>query len=226
MTIANLERVVQEAGVTAAQQGRAIDDTLLEDAFERIRLGEAKQAPDRETLLRIARHEAGHTVIAWLGGNRPYQVTILGRGGAGGYMERKPEEDRIIYTKADLEQRICECMGGRAAEIVCYGNEAGLSSGVASDLQHATQLALRMVADFAMDEQIGQIALKELGGRDGRAGPIPDRVAQAAERIVRQQLERAVATLQEHRERFEHLVDALLERNRLTESELRAILGD
>ena len=224
MTIANLERVVQEAGVTAAQEGRPIDDALLEDAFERIRMGEAKETPDPETLLRIARHEAGHTVIAWLGGNRPYQVTIVGRGAAGGYMERKPEEERIIYTKAELEQRICESMGGRAAEIVCYGSEQGLSSGVASDLQHATQLAVRMVSDFAMDDQIGHIALGELAGRDGTPGPMSEQVARAAERIVKQQLERAVSLLRENKPQLDRLVEALMEKDRLTEPELADLL--
>ena len=70
-------------------------------------MGEAKQLPDQDTLLRIARHEAGHVFVAWKGGNRPHQVTIVGRGRTGGYTEPKIEEDRMHYTKLQLEQSIC-----------------------------------------------------------------------------------------------------------------------
>lgn len=71
MTIANLEYVVQEAGVMAVQVGKVITDAFLEEAFGKMRMGEAKVMPNSRTLERIARHEAGHAFIAWVGGNPP-----------------------------------------------------------------------------------------------------------------------------------------------------------
>ena len=45
-------------------------------------------------------------LIGWLSGKPPVQVTIVGRGSAGGYVEREVEEDKIIYTRSELEQMI------------------------------------------------------------------------------------------------------------------------
>lgn len=44
------------------------------------------------------------------------QVAIVGRGNTGGFMEREQDETKGSYTKKEIEQRICESMGGRAAE--------------------------------------------------------------------------------------------------------------
>lgn len=206
----------------AAQTGRSIDDAFLEEAFEKARMGVASAVPDAATLERVARHEAGHTLIAWLGGNPPVQVTIVGRGGAGGFMERDNDEQRMLYTRPELEQLIREAMGGRAAEILYYGEEAGLSTGASSDLRSATHRAVQMVREFGMDRQIGQIALGEVLGRDpGELGPV---IARQVEATVRAQLDFALARLKENRAGLDRLVSELLVRNRLTREELGAII--
>ncbi len=223
MTIANLERVIQEAGVMAAQTGTSITDEMLEEAFEKARMGAATEAPDAKTLERIARHEAGHTLIAWLGGNLPVQVTIVGRGGAGGFMEREADEKRIIYTKPEIEQLIREAMGGRAAELLYYGEEEGLSTGVGSDLSHASQWAMRMVQEFGMDNGLGQFAMAEIARNSAGDGPLSARVARQAQRIVDEQLKQALALLQKNRPVLDALIAELLKKNRLTREEMREI---
>ncbi|MBW2638232.1 MAG: AAA family ATPase [Deltaproteobacteria bacterium] len=103
MTIAELERIVEMAGRMAAGGDGVITDEIVEEAFERMRMGEPKGRTDPETLLRVARHEAGHCLVGWLRGEKPVQITILARGKAGGFVEREAEEDRMIYTKGELE---------------------------------------------------------------------------------------------------------------------------
>lgn len=226
MTIANLERIVQEAGVMAAQQGKSIDDALLEEAFDKIRMGEAKEAPEPVTLKRIARHEAGHTLIAWLGGNPPVQVTIVGRGGAGGFMEREADETRILHTKPEIEQLICEAMGGRAAELLFYGDEEGLSTGAGQDLKHATRWAVRMVREFGMDDSMGNLAIRELTDDRAGDGPLCARVARLAGQIVKEQLNRALKLLQKNWAGLEVLAAELLQKNRLTREDIQRILEE
>jgi cell division protease FtsH len=225
MTISNLERVIQEAGVMAAQAGASITDEMIEEAFEKARMGVAKEAPDTKTLERIARHEAGHTLIAWLGGNLPVQVTIVGRGDAGGFMEREADEKRILYTKTEIEQLIREAMGGRAAELLYYGDEEGLSTGASSDLSHASRWAARMVQEFGMDKGVGQIALADITGHGAADGPVGVWVARQARRIVDEQLKQALALLRKNRHDLDTLVGELLNKNRLTREEMKAILG-
>lgn len=224
MTIANLERIVQEAGVMAAQQGAAITDALLEEAFEKTRMGAAKGTPAPDTLERVARHEAGHALVAWLGGNKPVQVTIVGRGGAGGFMEREADEGRLLYTKPQIEQLIRESMGGRAAELLYYGEDDGLSTGVGSDLRHATQWAVRMVQEFGMDSEMGQIAVRDVVGGRGNDGPLSAKVTQHARRIVDEQLRKAVELLTENRTALDRIVEELLRKNRLTREEMEPLL--
>ena len=221
MTIAELERIIHEASVMAAQRLAEITDEIIEEAFEKIRMGEATSTPDTETLRRIARHEAGHAFLQWLGGKPPLQVTIVGRGHAGGYVEKESDEERLIYTKGELEQSIRVSMGGRAAEILYYGAEEGLSTGVASDLQHATGLAQRMVREFGMAGDFGQLVLDNRHLFDG---PMAIKVNKAAERIISRQLEIAVEQLGEHREYLDNLSEKLLEKNRLTREDLAEIL--
>ncbi len=225
MTIANLERVVQEAGVMAVQEGALITDELLEEAFEKTRMGAATQAPEPKTLERIARHEAGHTLVAWRGGNKPVQVTIVGRGGAGGFMERDADEMRILYTKPQLEQIIREAMGGRAAELLYYGEEDGLSTGVSSDLKHASRVATGMVQEYGMDSEVGQLAIDDnSAGVFIGDGPLRALIAQQARRIVDTQLNEAFLLLKQNRAALDTLVAELMRKNRLTKEELEKIL--
>jgi cell division protease FtsH len=222
MTIADLERIVELAGRMASSAEGVITDALVEEAFERMLMGEAKGETDPETLLRVARHEAGHCLIGWLRGEKPVQITIVARGNAGGFVEREADENRMLYTRAELEGTIRQSMGGRAAEIIYYGEENGLTTGVSGDLQTATHYAEIMVRAYGMGEGIGQVTIDPKRLADG---PLAIKVMEAAEKIVKSQLDRAITELQERRESMDQLVDKLMEKNRLTRSELEAILG-
>lgn len=222
MTIADLRGVVREASVIAARKGSNVTNSIVEEAFEKIRMGEAKKAPDKETLKRIARHEAGHALIGWLTGNIPMQVTIIGRGGAGGYVEKEIEEEKIIYTQNELEDMICLAMGGRASELIYYGNEDGLSTGVANDLKNATIWAKRMIQEYGMSDEIGQIFYDSRYLQDG---PLAAKLGSAAENIVHSQLDRAIEMLKENRKKLNKLSTELLKKNRLMRDDLKKILG-
>lgn len=223
MTIAELRRIINESAVMAARRVSPLTDEIVRDAFEKIRMGEAAHTPDPKTLERIARHESGHALVGWLTGNPPVQVTIVGRGGAGGYVEKEAQEEKILYTASELENMICQAMAGRSAEIIFYGELEGLSTGVGSDLRHATQWAERMVSEFGMCLEIGQVFLDE---RQIQSGPLSARVNEAAQRIVFAQLERAGTLLREHQEYLERLSSELLQKNRLDRKDLEAILPD
>jgi cell division protease FtsH len=233
MTIADLGRIVQEAGVMAALAGSCITDEILLEAFEKQRMGEASPCKNPEKLLRIARHEAGHTFVAWKSGTPVHQVTIVGRGGAAGYMEHKYDDDRDLQTKEDFLREIRGKMAGRAAELVYYGAEAGLSVGVGvpktiggdgGDLPDASQIAIQMVRVYGMDSEIGQLAVDELTVANSQR-PLAERTLLLAEKIVSEQLNAAKALIEADRDQFDHLVDELVKHNRLDEAQLTKLLG-
>lgn len=223
MTIADLQRVVENAAIIGVRDEGQLTDAVVEEAFERLTMGDRTKVPDEDTLRRVARHEAGHAFIGWYNDLPLLQVTILGRGNAGGYIEREVDEDKIIHTRRELEQIICQAMGGRAAELLYYGADEGLSTGVASDLQAASKWAERMIREYGMSEKIGQIYLDH---RTGRNGAFAERVTEACERIVDEQLQGAVNILEANRESLDRLAEALLTKNRLSGKEVMALLED
>ncbi len=224
MTIADLERIVHEAAVMAAQNNIALTDKILNEAFEKTRMGEAKETVDKSVRKRVARHEAGHAFIAWSGGVPLVQLTIVGRGGAGGFMEQESDEGRILATKSELEQRICVTMGGRAAEIFYYGEEEGLSTGVGSDLQSATDLATEMVISYGMSEGFGQVSLRGSFYQKLSEGLLAEKISELSGKIVKQQLDRGVQILKDNRSALDRLVAELLEKDTLYREDLETIL--
>jgi ATP-dependent Zn protease len=124
-------------------------------------------------------------------------------------------------------------MAGRAAELVCYGPEAGLSIGVGApravggsggDLPTASQKAIQMVRVYGMDAEIGQLAIDELTVEYSQR-PLAERTLLLAEKLVSEQLNAAKTLIEENRDEFNHLVDELMKHNRLDETQLTILLG-
>ena len=90
----------------------------------------------------------------------------------------RPEDDRFLHTQSWLENTICSLLGGTIAEEIVYGE---VSDGCTSDLQRATQIARRMVAEFGMSPKLGRVSYQT----EGRSPFLPRR------RLERLRLERA-----------------------------------
>jgi ATP-dependent Zn protease len=98
LSLANLESVIELAVRNAAKRDAPLDDALPEEAFELFRHGEQKDW-GHAYLERVARHESGHALLCYLGGNTPAHLTIVARGGHGGYMEHADAESAPLQTK-------------------------------------------------------------------------------------------------------------------------------
>ena len=73
----------------------------------------------------VSYHEVGHALVTALQkDSEPVQkITIVPRTmGALGYVMQVPEEEKYLNTKSELEAMIVECLGGRAAEEIVFGN--------------------------------------------------------------------------------------------------------
>jgi ATP-dependent metalloprotease FtsH len=225
LTIADLERIVQQAAVMAAQNVSPMTDEILAEAYDRFRMGEARGEPvDKDALRRTAQHESGHALISWLCGKPPVRLTVVGRSNALGFMEHESEEDKGSYTKSELEQMICISMAGRAAEILYYGEKGGLDTGVSGDLKTATHWAIRMVTEFGMCKELGQVSLRDTYYERSTDGPLAVKVTKSAEQIVKQQLDKAIEILKENRSYLDKMVEDVLEKNTLYKEDLEKIL--
>jgi cell division protease FtsH len=104
---------------------------------------------------RVAYHESGHALVAEMlpTADPVRKVTIIPHGVAAlGYTQQLPTQDRYLYTKEELLDRITVLLGGRAAEALIFQD---ISTGAQDDLQKASDLARRMVTAFGMGEQLG-----------------------------------------------------------------------
>ena len=218
LSLSDLSQVFEMALRSAIRSEGVVTDESLEEAFETYTGGDAKKYSEEE-LLRTARHEAGHALLCHAAGDTPAYVTIVARGDHGGYMQHAEREGKGVYTRDELLSSIRTALGGRAAELVCYGDDAGLTTGASGDLAAATRTAERMICDFGMDATFGLAVL----GAEERRAMYPEIRARVNE-VLDAALAEAVAVIKEKREVLDALSTALLEKNHLRTDELAAIL--
>ncbi len=224
---ADLANVVNEAALLAARRNApAVTVADFEAAIERVVAGlERKTRVMNEQERRsVAYHESGHALVAHLAPHADpvAKISIIPRGrGALGYTLQMPTEDRYLLTEAELEDRIAVMLGGRAAEQVVLGT---ISTGASDDIEHASDLARRMVTEFGMSRKLGSVRYagqqyQYLGGAmqdNSFLSPETLQVIDAeVQRIITEQYERAQALLSEHRGALDSLAHELLEHESL-----------
>ena len=222
LSLANLESVIELAARNAAKQEVPLGDEILEEAFEVSRHGEQKDW-GHDYLERVARHESGHALLCYLGGRTPSYLTIVARGGHGGYMEHADTESSPLQTKEALLARIRTSLGGRAAELVYYGEMDGISTGPSGDLDSATRIAKAMLINYGMDEEFGLAALSR---EEAERGPMASTIQNRVNAILKEQMEQTVTIVRNGKARIDRLVAALLEKNKLTREEMELLLAD
>ncbi len=223
MSPAILTNVVNHAARMAQRTGKPMDDAMLEEAFETSVHGEAKEW-GCGTLTRVAWHEAGHAYMYWKNGHVPAYVTIVARGSHGGYMQHEESEAAApLKTRDELLANIRVALAGRAAEVLYYGTVQGLSTGVSGDLKSATDTARRLLCEYGMDDELGLICI---GEKDLQCGELAMQVHRRTAALLREAFRETLDLLTAERPRLERLVQALLEKNRLTGDEICALLED
>ena len=158
---ADLANLCNEAALVATRRnGEAVTVEDFTVAIERIVAGLEKKnrvLNEHERTV-VAYHEMGHALVAMsLPGTDPvHKISIIPRGvGALGYTIQRPTEDRFLMTRAELENKMAVLLGGRAAELLVFGE---VSTGAADDLQKVTSIARSIVMRFGMHEELGNVA--------------------------------------------------------------------
>ena len=219
MSLAELDSVFEMALRGAYRtEGGKVGDAAFEEAFETFTNGEARKKHDPEALLATARHEAGHALLCWLYSECPSYLTIVSRGDHGGYMQHADTEEKGSYKKTELLARIRTALAGRAAEMVYYGDDLGLTTGASGDLQTATRLAEAIIGHYGMDEEMGLSSFDRVP--DGFYPALRART----NAILAEELSFAKDIICTYRSAIDALVDALLDKNHLKGDEIDAIL--
>ncbi|MDR1058335.1 MAG: ATP-dependent zinc metalloprotease FtsH [Treponema sp.] len=237
---ADLANVVNEAALLAVRAGRQlVAQQDFDEAIEKTVAGLQKKTrvlkPEERRL--TAYHEAGHALVAaFTPGSDPVQkISIIPRGFALGYTLQMPVEDRYTITQSDLLGRIDILLGGRIAEEMVSGE---YSTGAASDLTKATDIARKMITDYGMSDRFRNVALTSRGANMGgaeRQEPMFQReyaestqqyVDEEIARLVDQEYKKSGELLERRRNVLDQVAAALLEKETLDEKEFKALLNN
>ncbi len=219
MSPAALTGVMESANRLALRAGKPMDDAAMDEAYELAKHG-AKKDWGYEYLERVARHESGHAFLSYLGGNTPAYLTIVARGDHGGYMEHSAREMGPLSTREEMIHRIRTSLGGRAAEIVYYGADEGISTGPSGDLEQATRIVAAMLCEYGMDDDFGLAAM------DLKDAVRDAEVRKKINGILRREMEATIDIIRKNRSRIDRMVNALMKKNKLTGAEMEALLKE
>lgn len=222
MSLAQLELIFEFSMRIAVRNGSTlVDDGIFEEAFETYSYGDEKTW-DASELERTARHEAGHAFLCWHSGETPSYLTIVARGNHGGYMQHGNTEKIGSYTKKMLLERIRTALGGRAAELVYYGDEEGLTTGASGDLKTATSIARNIVCNFGMDAGLGLACVTET---EYESGSIASEVRAAVNNILAGEMKNAIELIRSNKSAIDDIVATLLVKDHLNGDEINAIFS-
>ncbi len=235
---ADLANLCNEAALLAARRNReAVTQADLEEARDKVSYGterRSRKITERERRL-TAYHEAGHALVALHNEHCTpvHKVTIIPRGQSYlGATFTMPKEDVYTRSKLELEAEMAMTMGGRAAEELVIGD---VTTGAASDINHLTSIARRMVCIFGMSDKIGPTKCGDFPAHPHMRIDMPPPESCSPEtvreidlevrRLVTNAMNAARECLKTHRDELEKLAQALLERETLSIDEINTLLG-
>jgi cell division protease FtsH len=184
---ADLETIVNQAGISAVQAGEMIGAGTLMQAAERVLVGNVNTSAtkERERDRRIiAIHEWGHFLVDFelerrhAGGDwekiqsemKTIKISLKAnpRNNALGFVFHK-QGANLLKTKADIEHDVRVLLGGMANEELFFGEE-GTTNGAHNDITRVTKLLHHAVGEMGMyrKTRLNFGALNE-GGQGGKA---------------------------------------------------------
>jgi cell division protease FtsH len=238
MVGSDLANVINEAALLAARYGKdAVTMDELDKAIDRVMAGPEKKsrvmAPEEKR--RVAYHESGHALVAeslprlTRCASDHYTPSVA----ALGYTQQLPTQDRYLYTKEELLDRITVMLGGRAAEEVVFHD---VSTGAQDDLQRVGEMTRRMITELGMSEHLGAYAVEQArqpmfldsGYQSSRhySEDTARRIDNEAQTLVERMYQRARQILEMHRDKLEALAQYLLEHEVIDQASLVMLLGD
>lgn len=232
---ADLENAMNEAALLTARQSKTlITMDIIEEAITKVIAGPEKRSKlisENEKKL-TAYHEAGHAVVARLSSNKDpvHMITIIPRGGAGGFTMYLPEEDKSYRSKTDMEESIVRLLGGRVAEKLVLND---ISTGASNDIERATKIARAMVTTYGMSDELGPMTYgtddeEVFLGRDfNKIRNYSEEVAAKIDREMRKIIDGAYhkteTLLSDNMEKLDRVAKALLEKETISGKEFEML---
>ena len=232
----DLANMINEAAILAVKKGRnAVSQQDLFESVEVVLVGKEKKNKilSKEERRIVSYHEVGHALVSALQkDSEPVQkITIVPRTmGALGYVMNVPEEEKYLNTKAEIQARIVECVGGRAAEEIVFNS---ITTGAANDIEQATKMARAMITQYGMSDKFGMVGLESpenqyLSGRNvlNCSDQTATEIDREVMKIIKEAYEEALKLLRSHRKALDEIADFLIEKETITGKEFMEIFHE
>lgn len=234
---ADLQNLLNEAALLAARQKReSITESDIEQARDKVLLGlERKNLTingDERKI--IAYHEAGHALTAALLPNTDplFKVTIIPRENSLGVTQQLPKEEKYLYSKEYLQDRIVVMLGGRAAEEIVFKS---VTSGAENDFREATRLARKMISDWGMSDKFGTFSSgsqrknvflgEELSHQREYSEETARLLDEEIQALLRRSHKQATEILTQRRKTLDGIAEALLQKEQLGANDVLQLIN-
>jgi len=233
---ADLANLCNEAAIYAARRnGDRVTMFDFEMAKDKLMMGLERRTmvmSDEERRM-TAYHEAGHVIVGkvMVNGDPVHKVTIIPRGRALGVTAFLPDDDRHSRSREWFEAKIAMALGGRAAELLIFGN---YTSGAQGDIKQITGLARQMVCEFGMSEKLGPVNYASNDGEVflGRDYAMHKDISEETARLIDEEvrriiddgMHRATDILKEHMDTMHRMASLLIERETLDADEIEMVI--
>ncbi|MCF7906559.1 ATP-dependent zinc metalloprotease FtsH [Patescibacteria group bacterium] len=232
---ADLENLLNESAILTASKNKK--EIVLQDilnSIEKVLLGPEKKSHilSKEEKKITAYHEAGHAIVAnFLENCDPvHKISIVSRGRAAGYTLNLPEKEIYLHSKDYYIDTIAMMLGGYIVEKELLKK---LSSGPSSDLKKATELAKKLITEFAMGEDLPVRVYGEkdelffLGNNTVKVD-YSEETAKMVDKeianIIEDAYNRAKTVILKNKKALDKVVDILIEKETIEKDEFKKII--
>jgi cell division protease FtsH len=234
---ADLANLVNEAAILAAKRNKkTIGLAELEESIDRVMAGPERKSrvisPKEKEI--TAYHESGHALVAKMlpHADPVHKVTIITRGMMAGYTRFLPTEDRYLWTRSQLNDKLASMLAGHASEELIF-NE--MTTGSRSDIEQATKIARKMVTEWGMSEKLGPRTFgrreeliflgREVTEQKDYSESTAQEIDEEVQAIIQHAYDVAKRILAENRAKLVQLAEALITRETLEGEELVALFN-
>jgi len=235
-TGADLENIMNEGALIAARNHqKQIFQIHLVEAVERVQMGPEKKSHKvlEEDKRIVAYHEAGHAVVGHMLPlcDEVHTVTVVPRGGAGGFTLSLPEKEFDMTSRSKMLQSVSMMLGGHAAIRII---ENDVYTGAQSDLKRATEIIRTMITKLGMSDDLGTIYLGKdqevfVGMEFGQVREYSEEYATRVDKEVSSILDEcyqvAMNTLKANIEKLHGLAKLLIEKETVNRDEFLSFMA-
>ena len=235
-TGADLENLLNEAALLAAKRKlMAITMAEIEEATIKVCVGtekKSKKINEKEKRM-TAFHEAGHAVASYyLETQDPvHEISIVPRGGAGGYTLYIPVEDKEYRYKNEMLESIVSLLGGRVAEKLINGD---ISTGASNDIQRASETARNMITKYGMSDKLGPITFgtghdevflgKDYNQVRNYSETVASQIDNEVEDIISNAYKKTESILTEHMDQLTLVAETLVKLEKINGNQFKALM--